>query len=127
MDSKGIAERALEIKAIRLDPKNFFREWKLYKPIFLDLGNFLGNYNDRSIIIDSFIDRLGNNCEGFAAISNFGTSIASSLLEHYKSDYLFLRNKQIEFSDDKSEINESRLNIKSKKNIFLIVLKKFMI
>lgn len=108
MDSKKIAERALEIKAIRLDPKNFFTEWRLYKPIFLDLSNFLGNYNDRSMIINSFIDKLNDNCEGFAAISSYGTSIASSLLEHYKSDFLFLRDKQIGLRSDESGINEFR-------------------
>ena len=111
MDSKKIAKRALEIKAIRLDPRNFFADFGLCKPIFLDLGNFLGNYNDRSMIIESFIDRLGDNCGGFAAISDYGASIASSLLEHYKSNYLFLRNKQIELKNNELGINESRFNV----------------
>ena len=96
MDSREIAKKSLEVAAIQLDPVNFFRQFNINKPIFLNLQNLLIDYNDRKLIIDSFIDRLGENCEGFAAISNIGASIASNLVEHYKGNYVFLVDKKVE-------------------------------
>lgn len=101
MNNKDIARKALEIGAIKIDPVNFFRELNTNKPIYTELGNFLHNYDDRWLVIESLVDIIGEKCNGIATISDSGASIATSLVEHYSCDYIFLRDRSREY-----EVNE---------------------
>src|SRR3989344_1212140 len=95
MDSRGIARRALEIKAIEFDTKTFFAERRTKKPIFNNLNYFIFDSDDRLNIRDSFIDLLDLDCDIFASISDSGLCLANSLADYLKKDLVLLEDNYI--------------------------------
>ena len=91
MDGKSIARRALEIGAIKLDPKNFFQDKGVYKPIFNDLSLFLYDPKQRKNISDSFIELMDYNYDALTSISQIGVSITTSIADYLSKPLIFLR------------------------------------
>ena len=95
--SHRLAQIALEIKAIKLNPKNPFTWVSGYRmPIYNDNRLLLGNYEHRDLVAQGFIDLITHNeipYEVIAGTATAGIPFGMTLADRLKSPFVYVRDK----------------------------------
>ena len=120
-NARAIAERALEIKAIKLNFDNPFTWASGYRmPIYNDNRMFLWNYDDRILIAHSFLDIMNKENIRWSVVagtSTAGISPATTLGDYVKCPIIYVRGNpkdhglknQIEGIDSESNLGGKKV------------------
>ncbi|MDD4150472.1 MAG: orotate phosphoribosyltransferase, partial [Bacteroidales bacterium] len=95
--AKQIAEKLLQIKAIKLEPANHFT-WASgwFSPIYCDNRKTLSYPQVRTFIKDAFVDKINNNFTDFDVVAGVATgAIAQGVLvaEAMDKPFIYVRSK----------------------------------
>ena len=95
--SKPIAEKLLQIKAIKLEPANHFT-WASgwYSPIYCDNRKTLSYHQIRTFIRDAFVDVIKTNYEDFDVVAGVATgAIAQGALvaDKLEKPFVYVRSQ----------------------------------
>jgi len=95
--SRRLAEVALEIGAIRLNPQNPFTWTSGYRmPIYNDNRMLLGNYEHRALVAQGFVDLIegqGLKFQVIAGTATAGIPFGTTLADKLKTPFVYVRDK----------------------------------
>tara|TARA_Y100000034_G_scaffold130222_1_gene188112 strand:- start:305 stop:985 length:681 start_codon:yes stop_codon:yes gene_type:complete len=93
MSAEDIAKRALDIRAVTLDPKGFGKPGRL-KPVHYNMDYFMGTPADRKLVYDEFASMGLEGYDGFATTSDYVLPVVSRLADDLEKDLLLLKDAE---------------------------------